>query len=416
MKYIIIHMKNQKKLLSYLAIILPSLPIFGNASTVFGLSILLLISIYNIIKNRTPPHPGTILIIITFLMILPLSIPHVILDSGRLAALDIPTRYLAGAIIIYGLVNNKINIEYLFAGIFLSSLISFLIYPVYMGSIHELERFKGVIFGNQTKILYIAYQSMINTAFSSFALFFFAKKNKSKLSIIAVISIVLSLTTGIMSGSKVIFLTIPVSLVLFVFTISRMKHKTKQISTVILIISTGIFLLIIPKTTVYSRAMQDISALHSEQKTSTNLRIEMIKFSWLVFKENPILGLGYTQLGEYRNKLIKENKLNLTLSKNMGKGSLHTEIGTSAATKGIIGIIIIFSLYITPIFSSLIFLKSKKINIDSHLLMCILITTFFLAGLTETLLMNTSTSSYYILILILVLLTFDKSSIKNKGV
>lgn len=401
------------KVLSFSVVLLPSLALFGNAPTVTGLVFLFILSLIFLKKEKNCSLVNVYPIVLTFVLVFLLSIPNVILDGGRLAALDVPSRYLLGAFIVLGLSFKRVEVVFLFYGIFFSSFLGFIIYPFYMGEYLGIPRYRGELFGNDVKILYIAYQSMVNMVISSVALLYFIRLQRYKKSFLSVISIALSLSIGLMSGSKVIMLALPIVLIFIFLSIKELDRRKKIISLIFVSLSLLFFVSILPHTQVYERASKDISLLDSKKKTSTNLRIEMIKFSWMSFKENPLFGMGYNKLGEYRNRLIDNGEINLSYSRNGGKGSLHTEVGNTAAKKGVVGLVFILFLYISPVYVAKKMYKKDEKNKFSFYLMLSFIATYFVAGLTESLLMTTSPSVYFILMVNLILLTMHKE--KGEG-
>jgi O-antigen ligase len=196
------------------------------------------------------------------------------------------------------------------------------------------------------------------------------RKEKYFLIIVAVltfISIVLSQSRGVWIA---LFAACPA----VIFLYNRKKALIFFLSLTAIII-----LLLSVSGNIRQRALSIVTSIYTEdEKGDTGNRLELWKGALVIFKEHPLLGTGYGDFQGDIKSLIVENKLKdmpVTLY-------AHNIFLQALATRGIIGFVILLSL-----FASLVVWGIKKAGSDSDTIggYIILLSTLLtiIGGLTE---------------------------------
>jgi len=110
-------------------------------------------------------------------------------------------------------------------------------------------------------------------------------------------------------------------------------------------------------------AAESFSSYYHEQKSDTSVgaRLEMWKSSYLIFKENPIFGVGEGNFKEGNIKLINKGLIN----SNVGQfNHPHGEYITTIVEQGIVGLIVLLFLFFSPLFKC--YKESKCADVNTH--------------------------------------------------
>lgn len=392
-------------MLPSIVFICPTLSFLGHKGILIVLVSLLLVSIFTLAcRNNNNLFNFRPVAFLLFSAVV-ISLPNVMLDGGRMAALDAPSRYFISAIIFLGLVWKKISVEVVFKGVYFASAIAFLIFPFFLLYINGHERYGTEFLGETVNILSVAYFALIYMNISLVGvLYYFEGKNRIY-SVLGVVSFVLFFLVGLGSGSKVVLLGLIVSLPLLIMIVFKLNRKMSFLIIIVAFFTILFGLQTMKNTNIYQRAVNDIQMLGTDDRTSTNLRIEMIKSGVYSFLESPLFGLGYNHRIEFQNQLVEEGKVNLELGTD-GKHSLHNELINSAAKKGLIGVAFILAMYTVPLFVSYRLYKHDSRNRIPYFMMLSFIASLVVIGFTEAPLMGTTTSSFIGIWIVIFCLTF----------
>ncbi len=390
----------------FCVIAFPTAAYIGHSSMIVCLVILL---VCGLIKAKCygvkRPLDKKMYVVYAFTAVFLAAIPNVIMDGGRLAALDSPSRYLICAGVLLLLINNKVRYNDYILGMIIGSLFGFLLYPVYCSLILEAPRYGTELFGKQVNILSVAYFSFVSSVVLMTATISYLQDNRRVLAIVCMITSFASLLIGAMSGSKVIIIALPIVVVLFLYASIKLSGRVAVITFCTVLILPVYFYENVSSSQLYNRTVSELSAINTHYPTSTNVRINMFKSGWESFKESPILGLGFERRAQFQKELVQNGKLNLPKDYlEDGRNSLHNEFINSLAKKGILGLLIILILYSVPIYLA----RALTNRSDKRCLYitCAFVGSMILIGFTEAPLMGVSTSVYYavnILFLVMML-------------
>ncbi|MGY3568445.1 O-antigen ligase family protein [Vibrio paucivorans] len=386
----------------------PSTAFIGHSAMVVILAVLLFCGLWELRNNKELIPKNSKIIAFSFFAAFLLAIPNVILDQGRLAALDAPSRYLLCGIVLLLISRQKVNIEDYIHGVMVATVIGFIAYPLYLGYYLDLPRYRGELLGEEVNILSVAYFAFINSLILAYSSLYQANKNNWPIASLSFLLSILSFIIGYMSGSKVMLLCLPVLLVLFILLVGKLRKKY-----VLGIFSLAIVLAVasvssIMKSELVERAVQDIEHIDDSKMTSTNLRLNMLKSGWLSFIESPIFGLGYDKRLEFQKSLNEQGEIKLSKKYlKDGKHSMHNEVVNALAKKGLIGLVLVLTLYFTPLWLALKQSTSKTAQNAGVVIM--FVGSFILIGFTEAPLMGISTSVYYAINIIFLILSFPRN-------
>lgn len=383
----------------------PTLSFLGHKGILLVLVSLLLLSVFTLVCRNNNDLDGFRPIAFLLFGAVIISLPNVILDGGRLAALDAPSRYFILAIVLVGLVWKRISFEVVIKGVYFSSIIAFLIFPFFFLYINGFERYETEFLGEAVNVLSIAYFSIIYMNISLVGAFYYLEKGNKLYSMLGMCSFILLILVGLGSGSKIVLLGFVVSLPLLCIVAFKLNRQLRWLVIIAAFFTIFIGSQTMKNTSIYQRTVNDINMLGTDHQTSTNVRIEMIKSGIYSFLKSPLFGLGYNQRIEFQNELIEKGKVDLNLGTD-GKHSLHNELINSAAKKGLIGVAFILAMYIVPLFVSYRLYKQDSRNRIPYFMMLSFIASLVIIGFTEAPLMGTTTSSFIGIWIVIFCLTF----------
>lgn len=466
----------KEKCLATCALLFTSFAFINHSAMVSILAALFILSLVIIKQQKVNLDKPTKLLIFSFVLLFVFSLPNMIMDSlyvGKIKAssLDVPSRYLLGAIALIGLSQLRLQAKHLFMGNMIGIIIAFVLYPVWGDFVLNVDRYvhqyqyPNILVG----VLAVAYMSIACMVTALISTQYFYQKQKTKTAIVAIICANLASCTLVLSGSKValiaypliplltlvswkhcstevkwlmatplitalaflssketlLFLNLVFILPLCLSVIFTEKQKVKILSiynysslAVIIIISITAFYYsqtqqgqlltqkVISESPIFHRVSIDLHTM--DQSNSTTQRLEMWKSGWASFKHSPWLGQGYEERKDAHNQLIEQGEVSKHLYAFKGKGSLHNEFINTMAKKGLLGLIAILTLYLLP---CLVFYKLSQQNKENyHISMAgiFIVLSFFIAGLTESLLMTTFMSSFYVCSIVLTFLALHR--------
>ncbi|MDR9828545.1 O-antigen ligase family protein, partial [Vibrio sp. FNV 38] len=396
------------KCINGLFFLLPTTAFLGHKFLVINVVLILLLSLTKVNKTLRVDDKFKPLIF-AFLLTIPLSIPHVILDQGRMAALDVPTRYFIVAILTILVSQVRLSIDLVYKSFMFSSVVAFILYPVYCGLYLGVYRYYAELFGKHIYILAVAYYSIVGMLVCACAVCSYVKQKNSNWAWLAAGASILFFITAFMSGSKVLLVALPILFILIIITLYQLERKTKRKAFTLGAIVAIVSVLSFPDTGMYKRIERDVENINVKKKTSTNERIEMLKSGYYTFIAAPIFGMGYEKRKEFNNTLFDEGVIYFPYLKD-GKHSLHNEYINALAKKGIVGFILLSLLYLAPIYCVY---KQREENQDVFLLISVFVGTFVCIGFTQAPLFGSSTSTYYAIITLFILLSLRRVPISK---
>jgi len=409
------------RLITFSALLFPIMAYFQHWTMVTVLLFMLALSLLKIKRKQHYVDKYGKLLVIAFVTLFISAIPNAIMDtlyagSTKLSALDAPSRYLIGALLVLGLSQLKLNLEHLFIGVFIGLAGAFLLYPFWGSYILGLPRyFNGVASFKHFSIdvLAVAYISIVFMMSALVASLYYIDKQQKKLVLIAIVSANLASIIMMQSGSKVALIAYPLILLLILFARKTCSTATKLLLLTPIITAGIIFST--PKISLNNQSSADnymqqrlFSDLSSMDKmNSTTIRLDMWKGGWLSFVDSPILGQGYEQRLDFHNSLVKKGKLKREMHK--GKSSLHNELINTMAKKGLLGIIATSLLYLLPLLLFYRAVKANNKNYYASLNGAFIVFSFVIIGFTEAPLMGTFTSTFYVLAITFAYLSLDRT-------
>ncbi len=396
------------------------------------------------------------------------------LEEGKFyaSALDVPSRYLIAGIIVLGLSKVRIKVEWIFYGVVIGAVYAFINYPIYAYFI--MNKFRYAFHGKEEWFhasiftLHITYFSAIFLLLGLIGYLFFLSKNKKLFAGLLLLSSHFSAVTLSYSGSKAGMFIYVNMLILVMF--AWKKHSKSELALLLsptvtavscyinspwlllanllfaipflirfineklainkfIVIGAGAICLLVgvvaiedkvkstftlDKHGVIARTMWEFSTL--EKKHSTGMRVEMWKSAWFSFKENPIFGQGYELREQKVAQWAKEGKLDrrtMKLHQRKGKNSLHNELFNAIAKKGLVGLLLITTLYLVPLY-----LFKRGANLDdssfyASLSGAMVVFGYINIGFSEAPLMNTKSSVFYVVAIILCFLAMSREATKQ---
>lgn len=149
------------------------------------------------------------------------------------------------------------------------------------------------------------------------------------------------------------------------------------------------------------------SYLEGQVNTSSGLRFQLWKGSWLMFKESPVLGVGGRD--SFLDKLEKYAHDGLVHPVTPKLYHAHNDLFFQMAMHGILGLASLLMIYIFPIWKAICFVRDKPDDIKLRTTAFMLITLiggFFIFGLTEVFFGITKDVGNFFLIFIAVFFAF----------
>lgn len=239
----------------------------------------------------------------------------------------------------------------------------------------------------------IPYATFCSTLFL-IGIYFIIINHDKKQTSLAIIIIILSTTSVILSLSRGVWLALTVAtFAMIIYQFSRSKKLWQYIS-IILIGSISISYLF--KDPILDRAQETISEINEIQRgnlnTSIGLRLQMWKASYFIAQENLLFGVG-RQHQSILNKLYDTGKVSNDLLEFQPQ-HYHNQLIDSMVKYGLIGTLFIILLYISPFATSIY-------NKNEHSTLILGISSlYFIAGLTDVPLNHSQTIYIYILFMV----------------
>ncbi len=316
----------------------------------------------------------------------------VILRELQLRYLDYYLRFILVIPIYFALKESKSDLRPLFIGILLGSigaglfsLYQFSLYQSYYINI-KMDRIGGYLnaikFGNISLLL----------AVMSLAGLFLVKEMKFKKIgiVVCLLAFFMGLIGSILPGSRGGWLAIPFFIILFlIYTPIKNRYKLAGLVISVIIMLGPYYSNAYVEQRVntgYTNAMDYLTAAESADLsklllTSAGARLEMWKAAWLIFKENPIFGVGS---GNYSQELITKMDAG-EIERMPAYTHAHNELLHILAITGVVGFLgyLIFYAGITYYFFSTLLESHNAKEKYLSFIGILLVVGFFIFGLTN---------------------------------
>lgn len=270
-----------------------------------------------------------------------LTIVSLLYSGGTISQLDMPSRTIFAAFILFSLITYKPNPKYIFIAIPIGAMIAGLmgIYHSYYigGRAFTSDGFMPIQIGGIIASL---------ATLSVISFFYYFKNNNIYLSTFCFIAANLAYLSTILTEARGAWLLTPIILLAIIYL--NKEIITKKIIVFILISITAILTISYPQlSSRIISAESDISRYSSETvNTSSGARLEMWKSALYSAREKPIFGQGFDQ------GLIaaKERQLAQGLIKPVALtySRAHNQYLEDLQTKGLIGLSILLLMFLIP--------------------------------------------------------------------
>ena len=230
------------------------------------------------------------------------------LDTFRWNSLDVPFRFIL-VIPVYLLLKRVMLSEKMFwVGVLIGSISAGAI-GIYQHSILNIYRTFGetnnpIVYGN------------VSICLAMISLVGFLSFNKGSIlrKSIFMIGVISGLVASLLSGARGGWIALPIVFTYWLWVNRGTLGKYKQISIILVFTLATVFLFQFEKIGIsdrFNQAVNDVKELvfENNKQTSIGVRIEMIRATWLIFKENPWLGSGPDTFIQQTNKVELEKKV-----------------------------------------------------------------------------------------------------------
>ncbi|MGB1237244.1 MAG: O-antigen ligase family protein [Pseudomonadales bacterium] len=320
------------------------------------------------------------------------AIPQVIV-SQQGEALDAPSRFLLGALVIYLSLHKRIDPKVIEWSPSLSLIITFPFAYNESSQVSRIATEHGIIETGQ-----------IASILTVISVFMFLKQIKSLRMSIHLLAVVSGFFIVAMSGTKIAFFSLFFCVILAVFlAVGRFTLSSLILSLLVsVIVFVGFYSASSSLAARVDQAFSSLYAINDGLKAdSTGIRLAYIVTSLEGFSENPLLGVSYDRQREIREEI--ENRYGLKgklKSEQTGHVSTHNEYFYTAIDKGLIGLLALFSVYFSAL---VIFLKAyKRYKLEASLGFITLL-GFFMNAHGELVLLDVNMATLFVTIMCLLI-------------
>lgn len=221
--------------------------------------------------------------------------------------------------------------------------------------------------------------------------------------IFPIIGLICGLIGGVLSVSRGGWVSVPFLIIVFFWYVHPLfSFRKKAIMAVVAIVGLGI-LYAMPQTqvsfhvdrTVSSLQQYSDSAIESKHRaTSVGARLEMWQAAWKIFLENPVMGIGW---GHFHEKVKIQVGKGLRNEFILVFDHPHNEYLSALAHGGIIGLIVLMILFLTPAWLFVKYIRRAK-SIDAQrlgLAGLILIVAYMMFGISEPMLYRSRSVNFF---------------------
>ncbi|MCW9047316.1 MAG: O-antigen ligase family protein [Gammaproteobacteria bacterium] len=228
-------------------------------------------------------------------------------------------------------------------------------------------------------------------------------KSRAKWQIIyPIIACLMGLVASVLSQSRGGWVAIPFLSLVFLW--DQKVYFYKYVSSLAIIVVITI-IYIIPQTGVESKLSMTFSNIQMYfdsdiysryRQTSIGVRLEAGRAAWLVFVENPFIGVGWGNLQENAKVFVENGMLNKSA---ITYAHPHNQFLSIMASGGIVATIAVFFLFFVPVKTFYQACKSSELSSDARrigLAGILFIVGFVIFNMSESFLERSRTVSFFI--------------------
>jgi len=185
-----------------------------------------------------------------------------------------------------------------------------------------------------------------------------------RLIVLPIAGLLLGLVASFLSGSRGSWVALPILLALLIWFIRSALPRTTVIVIGVLLLVLPIVSYVTPGLHVAKRvddAIEQLSKYSNStidspvRETSVGTRLEMWQAALTIFKQHPVLGVGWGGYKPNASKLVKQGKRNPSAA---AWGHPHNEYFSVMASSGTIGLVALLMLFFVPMRNFIFAIKS----------------------------------------------------------
>ena len=230
-------------------------------------------------------------------------------------------------------------------------------------------------------------------------------QQKHWLSVLPVLAFMSGLTASALSLTRGGWVALP----FFMLILARYASRHLSAKKVALLIILTLFVIgaicVIPQTGMQDRIVYTVDNLNRymdsvdvddpARDTPSGLRFEMWKATWLIFTDNPVVGIGWGELQQKTRELVEQGLIHPFASNYY---HAHNQYLSALAKGGLFGFLSLSALLLFPLLIFLKYLKDKDSGAEIRrvcLAGLILVIGFVCFSLTEAILERSRTITFY---------------------
>ena len=261
--------------------------------------------------------------------------------------------------------------------------------------------------------------SLFSSIFGLSSLMFFNKDNSYVKNFIFFTAFVFGILASILSGGRGVWISAFLSFLIVLF-VNPIDWKLR-VRFIVMLLFSSIFIsaYFVPQTGVKSRvdaALNNVVSWSESGKTNTSAgaRLEMWKISYIIIKDNTLIGVGEDNYAKHQKKIIDKGEV----SKFVGNFSHpHNEYITSLIEQGAIGLLAFILLLLFPLKYLFVSMKLEIFNFHQRQLVIVgmfLILHYLFYSFTATVFAHQSTALFFAVILVVIIghVSFNRRLVK----
>jgi len=236
--------------------------------------------------------------------------------------------------------------------------------------------------------------------FMSFAGIRYFHKTHPALIILPVMAIVCGILAGFLSGTRGAILAIPFLAIIFFIQLGSFRFPWRKRFAMILsltILSAGLYFM--PGSTINQRFRTGFTQAHAFFNGKGTgpyvVRLAMWTEAWKMFKKSPICGTGKNGYNDIIEAKAAQNEVPEAIEKFY---SPHNNYLTNMAAYGVTGLFIILAIFLSPLFIFIPAVRKKGPQKDMAYTGIMLIVSFMLFAVTETIFYRNINISVYMIL------------------
>ncbi len=291
-----------------------------------------------------------------FILFFTVGVFDTVLRGQSVSNLDLFSRYLLGAFVLFYLSQRNIKESFLLMG-FAVGAIGASVWALYAKFILDMPRVKTehldpVNFGNI---------SLLMGLISLTSVFWALEQKKKPLAALMLLAFFCGMTASLLSGSRSGWVALPLALfALYKIYEEILKDKVKKAALVGFVAFVAIFALL-PDTGVQHRISLIFSDIEhytqGHSTTSIGLRFEMWRSAYEAIIQKPVFGWGEAGFYEFQANMVEQMNLNPMI---LDFKHLHNQYIEELAKRGVIGLVALLLVFIVPF--KLFYKKSQTGN------------------------------------------------------